>query len=872
MIPRATYRLQFHRGFTFADAAPLASYFARLGISHVYASPIGAARAGSAHGYDQVDPTRINPELGGEAGFRTLVSALRAEGLGVILDIVPNHMAVGGDDNPWWLDVLENGQESEYAHVFDIDWDPPDPALKGKLLAPFLGSSYAEALADGALKLERDPSSGSLAVIAYGTHRFPIRPEDRPGVADLELYDPASPDGRSCLHALLERQHYRLAWWRLAGDEINWRRFFDITELAGLQIEQREVFDRVHALPLRLYGEGLIDGVRVDHVDGLADPGGYCRTLRQALEAAGDSRPPEAAPGPAYLVVEKILAHGERLPPDWLTDGTSGYDYMNEAAALLHDPQGEASLAAAWADISGRSADFEAEERLARAQMLDWSFAGQLQSAARAFHDVARSDLSTRDFSEAGLRRALAALLTAFRAYRTYSRAEGVPGADADRIGSAVKEASGLVGPGEAAVVERVAAWIAGEGPGDIEARRDAVRKFQQLSAPVAAKAVEDTAFYRYGRLLSRNDVGSDPGRLSASIEAFHEANLERAQAFPHALLATATHDHKRGEDVRARLAVLSERPERWRDHVLRARVLETAGEAGVHPADAYQAHQMLVGAWPTDLQPDDGASLKRFADRLCGWMRKALREGKLRSSWAAPDEGYETACLDWLRAMTDPQRSTDVLAKVAGFVNEIAPAGALNGLVQTLLRCTAPGVPDLYQGTEFWDFSLVDPDNRRPVDFDARRSSLESAPAPTSVLLGDWRDGRVKQAVIAAALQLRRSAPPLFEDGNYEPLQTTGLRAGHVLAFARSAGDDTVLVAVPLRCAAGVGAEPRLPPGWWGDTCIQTPAALSGRNLRNALSAEAVAMAPQLRVDDLFGAFPSALLSTVEPPRPATG
>jgi (1->4)-alpha-D-glucan 1-alpha-D-glucosylmutase len=389
MTPRATYRIQFHADFTFADAAALADYLADLSISHLYASPITTAKTGSMHGYDVVDPTAINPVLGGEDGFRAMAAELKARGIGIIVDIVPNHMGVGGDENAWWLDVLEHGQASRYARYFDIDWAPT-----GKLLAPFLGQPYGEALASGALRVSDD----GMAVIAHDAHRFPIRPEDRADVAA----DPRAYDDCDRLHALLERQHYRLAWWRTAGDEINWRRFFDITELAALRIEDEAVFDAVHALPLRLYAEGLIDGLRIDHVDGLSEPPGYCRRLRAAME--------ERRPG-GYLVVEKILAADEALPRSWQTDGTSGYDFMNEVAALLHDPAGEAPLTALWTELSGRPGDFHAEEHAARIETLERTFPGQLDTVAEAFHAIAG-----RDVTKGMIRRALMATLTCQRA------------------------------------------------------------------------------------------------------------------------------------------------------------------------------------------------------------------------------------------------------------------------------------------------------------------------------------------------------------------------------------------------------------------------------------------------------------------------
>ena len=468
---------------------------------------------------------------------------------------MPNHVAVGQGDNRWWLDLLEKGEGSAYADWFDVDWRSDDPLIDGRILAPFLGTPYAEALASGDLAVE--DVGGRLAVVAYGSHVFPLRPED-------QRIDPAAFADPQALHALCERQHWRLAWWKTADDAINWRRFFNVTELAGIRVERDDVFDAVHALPLRLYAQGLIDGVRVDHVDGLADPAGYCRKLRTRLDAAGEWRPADAHPGPPYLVVEKILAEGEPLDPDWRTDGTSGYDFMNQVAAIIHDPASAQMLGDLWHEISGRPAAFAPEEQAARQEVLSRTFAGQLDQVAGAFRKVALSDLSTRDMPLAALRRAIAALICSFSVYRTYGTGDAAPAQDAPLRDKAVARAQALAGPADADLVARIGDWLAGEGPGDVALRADAVRRFQQLSAPIAAKAVEDTAFYRYGRLLSGSDVGFDPDQFATGARIFGRAVLTRAEHHPHAMLATATHDHKRGEDVRARLAVLSERPERW--------------------------------------------------------------------------------------------------------------------------------------------------------------------------------------------------------------------------------------------------------------------------------------------------------------------
>lgn len=860
-VPRATYRLQFHKGFPFAEGAALAPYLAALGVSHVYSSPIGTARAGSNHGYDVVDPTTINPELGGEDGFRALAAALRAHGLGLILDIVPNHMAVGQGDNAWWLDVLEHGRGSYYAGFFDIDWDNSDPALHGKLAAPFLGQPYAEALASGAIRLRE--VDGRLCAVAHGAHLLPIRPQDRAEVltAGLSRYDPADEPGRARLHNLLERQHFRLAWWRTANDEINWRRFFDVTELAGLRTEREEVFDAVHALPLRLYAEGLIDGVRVDHVDGLADPAAYCRRLRERLQAVESSRPPGAAPGPAYLVVEKILGPHEALPADWRTDGTTGYDYMNEAAALLHDPAGEAAFTEHWATLSGRPAMFEVEERTARLEMLARSFGSQMRAATRAFHRLARSELATRDLSAGTLGRALTLLLAAFPAYRTYGVGAGPAAGDAAILDTALAHALPFSLEGEQGVLRQVAAWLGGEGHDKGGLRREAMRRFQQLSAPISAKSVEDTAFYRYGRLLSRNDVGSDAGRFAATLAQAHAANAERAASLPDAMLTTATHDHKRGEDVRARLAALSGLPDLWIAASTRWREMNASLAQGVDPADEYQLYQTLLGAWPLDLAADDAAGLKAFGERVAGWQQKALREAKLRSSWAEPGEAYEAACRRLLDGMLDPTRSAAFLRNLVEVVDAVAPAGALNGLVQALLRCLSPGVPDLYQGCEGWDLSLVDPDNRRPVDFGGRQAWLQAGGSPAE-LLADWRTGAVKAAVIRAALSARARWPEAMALGGYTPIPVTGPRAANVFAFARRHGEGAVVAVAPVRCAEAVrsAARPMLAPDWWGDTALVIPPDLGG--VREDLLTGARISAASPRLHDLLADFPLALLS----------
>jgi (1->4)-alpha-D-glucan 1-alpha-D-glucosylmutase len=854
--PRATMRLQLHRGFTFGDAARRAPYMARLGVSHLYSSPILTARAGSMHGYDGVDPTRVSPALGGETGFRRMVAALRAEGLGLVVDIVPNHMAIGRE-NPWWQDVLRHGRASRHGDVFDIDWHPDNPLLDGKVLLPVLGKPYGEALDAGEIRLARGPDGLEAR---YFDNVFPIRPEDQSEVAAVGL--PAyEAGGQARLHRLLERQHYRLAFWRTAGDEINWRRFFDINELAGVRVEEPRVFEAVHATLFRLYAEGLIDGMRVDHVDGLTDPRGYCRRLRARLTELQRERPADAPPGPAYLVVEKILGSSESLAEDWQVDGTSGYDFMDAVSAVQHDPGAAPALSALWSALSGRSAEFAPEELAARHEILEGGFTAQLDAAVGALHRVALLDPATRDTSRPAIRRALVALLAHFPAYRSYATAAERPAGDEAMFAAALAGACADCGPARPDVMQQIVAWLrAPEGL----ARRIAATRFQQLSAPIAAKAVEDTAFYRYGRLLSRNDVGFDAAHLGMEPTEFHRLAQARRAQFPDAMLATATHDHKRGEDVRARLAVLSECPEEW-GAALRGWMKRNARHRRTADApargDEVMLYQAILGAWPTTLDAADRAGRRAFAERLAGWQTKALREAKLHTSWTAPDEAYETAARAFLDAVMDDD---GFAAEVAAFAGRIGAAGAVNGLAQTVLKMTVPGVPDFYQGTEYWDQSLVDPDNRRPVDFAARDAALAAGAAPAA-LAGSWRDGRVKQAVIARVLSLRRRMPGLFARGDYTPLSPGGPCAKRVIAFTRREGNAALLVIVP-RLPLGLPGDPAtllIQPAAWAGTSLPLPPWLHCRTLRDVVGGAESQAGARVEVATILQDFPVAVLAS---------
>ncbi len=848
MTPRATMRLQLHKAFTFADAAALVPYLVDLGISHVYSSPILTARAGSIHGYDVVDPTSVNPELGGEPGLREFVAVLRAAGLGLIVDIVPNHMAVGGADNAWWTDLLRHGRTSRYADFFDVDWETDDPDLRGKVLAPFLGKPYGEALAAGDIRLAMTPAG--QPVIRYFDNDFPVDPAEHAHIdaCGLDSFDPANPAGRALTHALLQRQHYRLAWWGAAGDEINWRRFFDINGLAGLRIEVPAVFEATHATLFRLYADGLIDGFRVDHVDGLSDPPAYCRRLRQRLD--------ELAPAKhAYLVIEKILGAGESLPKDWGVDGTSGYDFMDEVSALQHDPSSAAALGQLWHGLTKRSADFADEEVPARLEILERGFDAQLKAVTRALHRVARSSLETRDTSAASIRRGLLALLSHFPVYRGYDAGSKRSASDQVAFNKALSAAKQSAPASAHAVLDQLDRWLGGE-PGD----KVAGTRFQQLSAPVAAKAVEDTAFYRYGRLLSRNDVGFDAAHLGGSAADFHQACAQRLADFPNAMLATATHDHKRGEDLRARLAVISEIPDAWAGFLAQCHAIEARRP---DPADEIMLYQMIVGAWPLDLDLADSAGCHAFAERLAAWQQKALREAKLRTDWTAPNEDYETTARDFLFGLFQP--SSGFLPVARSFIDRIAPAGAINGLTQTMLKMTVPGMPDFFQGTEFWDFSMVDPDNRRPVGYAARRNALEAGAAPGSCL-ASWRDGRIKQALIHKLLGFRRDRPDLFAHGDYRPLSVQGPLQDHIIAFARDFERSAMIVVAPRLTHRLLQPQDRivLDPGYLRDSKLLLPEQHKGLGLRSLLC-ESIASdaSPDLSLGALLTDFPLALLYT---------
>jgi (1->4)-alpha-D-glucan 1-alpha-D-glucosylmutase len=913
VLPRATYRLQLNRSFTFDDARELVPYLNALGISHAYASPYLQSRAGSIHGYDITDHDAIDPEIGSRHAHGDWVAALQANGMGHILDIVPNHMGVMGDDNAWWLDVLEHGEAARHSRFFDIDWHPTERALAGRVLLPVLGAAYGEILDRGELVLAFDAADGRL-VVRYYEHLFPIDPREYPlvlnspvvprpdavvEVAPASLTESAQQElasisaafaklprrsetsrgavaeryrdsellrqrllklyrevpavahhieaqvasfniGRT-LHELLERQAWRLAHWRTASDEINYRRFFDINDLAGLRTQDPEVFEAVHRRVLALVARGTVSGLRVDHPDGLYDPAGYFSRLRERVaevrvaEARVEGQ--GAAAPPILLLAEKILAVDETLPEDWNISGTTGYDFGAAVNGLFVEPQSASAMSRTYARFTGTAVDVEDLAYRCKLLVMQRLLAGELQVLGNRLHRIGQADPNTRDYTRNSLVEALREVVACFPVYRTYVRGPRVSEQDRGHIDTAIRRArrrSAAADPGVFDFVHDVLLQRGAGSPGRRKAMQDFTMKLQQFTAPVTAKGVEDTLFYRYARLLSLNEVGDEPSRFGVSVEDFHRRNAARLSRWPDSMLSTSSHDSKRGEDMRARLNVLSELPREWRDRVegWRRRNQPLAGTLDGEPApsanDEYFLYQTLLGSWP--LERLDESGLDVYRGRIQAYMIKVVREAKLHTSWIAPNAAYENALHDFVQAVLDPARSGGFLDDLQAFKDQIAPLGLFNGLSQTVLKLTAPGVPDIYQGSELWNFDLVDPDNRRPVDYPYRRQLLQRLGSAGSIvappqLLDAMTSGLPKLYVIRQVLKLRSRLPRLFERGDYLPLPARGELARHLCAFARRDDRACVVVVVPRLCA-GLGGSAGEPPlgARWRDTGLELP------------------------------------------------
>jgi (1->4)-alpha-D-glucan 1-alpha-D-glucosylmutase len=867
----STYRVQMNAGFTFAQARARVPYFARLGISHLYCSPILAARRGSMHGYDVVDPTKVNPELGTEADLRALADDLHRHDMGLIVDIVPNHMGIGAE-NRYWDDVLTHGERSRYARWFDIDWGGGGSAERGRqVVLPILADELDRVLDRGELAV--DLSSGS-ARLAYSSHSLPVDPATLPAELQLAQLDTtgageitrlyAGPSGRDRLRALLDAQHYRLVHWRRGPDEINYRRFFEVNDLAAVRVEDEVVFRETHAYLLELVHDGVIAGLRVDHVDGLLDPLQYLQRLRAHVR-------PDTP-----IFVEKILSPGESLRPTWPVQGTTGYEFLNALEDLFIDASGYAAIERAY----------RALRRLGRTTFRDIARSAKvavLQSALRP--DVARAtDLALRLARGAGKswsRDELAAGIVAFAAalpvYRTYVDGRSpIDDEDRDVVNRAVHEAAIPPSGGDCDVLSFVGSLVRGEAKADALARLEFVQRLQQLSGPAAAKGVEDTALYVYVPLLSRNEVGGAPDDPLADAAAqLHAMNLQQHTRWPLGLRCTNTHDTKRSADVRARLDALAQIPREWDRAVRRWRRLNAKhrrivrGRIAPDTNTEYVAYQTLVAIWPAprahrrvDDLPDR-AWRDAACERLIRYMLKAAREAKTRTNWTEPDAAYEDALRAFVRAILEPAEDAPFLVDVARLVSRVAPIAAWITLSRIAIHLTAPGTPDLYQGDELWNQTLVDPDNRRQIDYDARIGALgdlqqleEHLRAGETV---DPADPRLKLLLTNRLLAARRADPDLFRGGNYEPLVCRGARATNVFAFARTFADRHALViaARPTEALVRPGAA-----AWWADTTVELPSALRGGEWRSIiLPHRAYLEGDKIEVAAVLRHLPSAVL-----------
>ncbi|MDH5511697.1 MAG: malto-oligosyltrehalose synthase, partial [Gammaproteobacteria bacterium] len=967
-IPTATYRLQFHRDFSFNQAAAIVPYLHRLGISHCYASPYLKARAGSHHGYDIVDHNSLNPEVGSVMDFDHFVRTLHEHGMGQILDIVPNHMGVGGDDNHWWMDVLENGQSSAFADFFDIDWQPPKEDLRGKVLCPVLGDHYGKLLESGELRLVFEAEQGTLAV-RYYNHRFPIDPrtyplilhhdqarlerkmgEEHPLLSDYEslvtalrnlpersqTYEARVKERRrdkeahkrrlaqlvrehtdirqfveenvatfngagteagrfDLLHQLLEAQAFRLSYWRVASDEINYRRFFDINDLAGLRTENPEVFDATHRLIFDMIGRGQVDGLRIDHPDGLYDPAQYYERLeRRLLSLAEDSpsadpaKPAPTAGNPAmYVVAEKILASHERLPENWRVHGTTGYDFTNLVNGLFVYGPAEREIDRIYRRFAGNQPDFDDLLYECKKLVMRTALSSELHVLANYLDRISESDRHTRDFTHTAQRTALFEVVACFPVYRTYVTSECVTDEDRRYVDWAIAAAKRRSTAADVTIFDFIRRILLLE---DLEGRSERYKRavvefamrFQQFTSPVMAKGMEDTLFYQYNRLVSLNEVGADLRRFAVSPAAFHYANQERQRRWPNAMLCTSTHDTKRSEDVRARLNVLSEIPGEWREHLARWSRINRSRKRrltdGWAPSqnDEYLLYQTLLGMWPPGRLDD--ALLGSVRERAEAYMLKAIREAKVHTSWINRNQDYEEGVCAFVQALLGTTEHNLFLEDFLTLQRRIAPLGWYNGLSQTLLKLTSPGVPDFYQGTELFELSLVDPDNRRPVDHAARLRLLDEViglaqtdnkkrPGKVCDLLRNPEDGRAKLYLIWRVLMLRRHHPRWFAAGDYLPLGAEGARSEHLCAFARLQDEQAIITVVPRWFSRLVSDKHPLPlgPDVWADTLIETPP--GGHDYINVFTGEPVRVQERkgkvfFAVSSLLANFPVAMLA----------
>jgi (1->4)-alpha-D-glucan 1-alpha-D-glucosylmutase len=961
-IPLSTYRLQFNRAFTFTDAARIVPYLHGLGISDVYASSYLKAVPGSIHGYDLTDPTSFNPEVGTEEEYQVFIQALKAHGMGQILDVIPNHMGIARSSNAWWSDVMDNGPSSSYARFFDIDWRPIKAELKDKVLLPILGDLYGLVLENQEITLEcaegnfwihyyddqlpvsskscrmilthrldelittlgnEDPGVQELQSIVTALNHLPFRSERDPArlvernrekeivkkrlaaliqnnrtieqfvMENIRLFngtkgDPASFD---LLDALLDDQAYRLAFWRVAAEEINYRRFFDINELVAVRMEDPVVFEAFHSLIFRLLQQGSVTGLRIDHVDGLYDPAAYLRQLQAAVGERSDQETTNDRS--LYLIVEKILGAGETLPSDWPVSGTTGYDFLTLLNGLFVDGANAVRFEDIYARFTGTRVPYDELVYEKKKLTMAASMASEINVLGYQLDRLSEKDRRSRDFTLNSLIHAIREIIAWFPVYRTYIAPTGQSVTDRDRayIRLAVLKAKRRHPALSTLVFDFVRDLLLEPRPTsrqDAEEERLAfVMKFQQTTSPVTAKGIEDTTFYIFNRLVSLNEVGGDPEQFGVAVSSFHGVMRERQVSWPHTLSATSTHDTKRSEDVRARINVLSEVPELWKSHLQLWSKLnkkyktDIEGQPAPDRNEEYLLYQTLLGTWP--LEPPDEGSFRVFCDRIQAYTSKALHESKVHTSWVNPNHLYDAAVQKFIEAILDRSRPNLFLESLVDFVQTvIIPVGLCNALSQVLIKITAPGIPDFYQGTELWDFSLVDPDNRRPIDYSHRArllAELQQACQEAGVdrrafsrhLLETRLDGRIKLYVIMAALNFRQARQELFLSGDYLPLDTSGAKKDHVCAFARSHHHHAAITVVPRLVAELLPNRGALPVGSdaWGETCLVLSPEMPTGSYRNLYTGETSSVIMSgghatLPVSSILQSFPVALLEPV--------
>lgn len=811
--PRCTYRIQLSKDFTFEAAASRAEYLASLGVSHIYCSPFLQAVLGSSHGYDVVDPHRINDELGGEAGLRRFIAVASEQGLELLMDVVPNHMATAGRSNPWWWDLLQNGKSSRYAGYFDIDWEPATSHLKGKVLLGVLGDRYGRELDAGRLTIE---NRGAEVVVRYHGDEFPISRESLDGLQVDSIREDLD-----ALDSLLQQQHYRLAYWRTAQEELNYRRFFTVDSLIGLRVELEQVLKESHRLVFDLLADGSVVGLRIDHVDGLLDPETYLAALR------------EVAPR-AYLVVEKVLEYDEQLPGAFPVQGTTGYDFIAHVDGLFVDAHNEEPMTTLYHDFTGEGQPFSEVMRACKLEVMLSDLAPDFERLTSLLVDVCDRHRRQRDRTRPELQEAIREIASALTVYRTYVRPGSAGATDRQRVALATQEAARRRPEIDAELLAFMGELLLMEHEGHLE--REFAARFQQFTPAVMAKGVEDTAFYRYNRMVSLNEVGGDPSRFGRPVADFHEYCSRIAAQWPATMLTLSTHDTKRSGDVRARLDLLSELPIEWGEAVRRWAGHNERYRSQEYPDRniEYLMYQTLVGGWRIDVA------------RVTEFLLKAAREAKAHTSWLNPNPGYENALTQFASHVA---ADGEFMADLATFIerNQLVPLGRITSLAQTALLLTSPGVPDLYQGTEVWDLSLVDPDNRRQVDYGYRQRLLaELRDADPVQVLARADDGAPKLWLIRRLLEERRRRPELFESSSYEPLTALGAKARHVVSFIR----DRLLVIVP-RLVIGLGGD-------WGDTTIELP---TGR-WNNLLTGDAHEGGSPVALSHVLHAFPVAVLA----------